>query len=63
MIFKIFTAKRADADDAQDTGTYADGAFHTTGDLSAPRRANDRSAHERDYGAGRKVTDIPLGFV
>lgn len=62
MIFSIFTAKPEI--ETEDTGTYADGLFQT---IRSERRkggsGNRRSAHERDYGPSREVTDVPLGFA
>jgi hypothetical protein len=62
MIFKIFSTKRDEPTETDDTGTYADGMFqqYRTG-LRANH--NDRSSHERDYGADRKITTAPVGFV
>jgi hypothetical protein len=62
MIFKIFTARRTEIE-TDDTGTYADGLREENRiDLSARDAGRPRSPHERDYGAGRKVADMPLEF-
>lgn len=62
MILKIFAAKSEIETD--DTGTYADGLFESNRiDFSARRESRHRSSHERDYGPGRKIADVPLGFA
>ncbi|PKA42895.1 hypothetical protein N2599_06485 [Rhizobium sullae] len=62
MIFKIVTAKSEVETD--DTGTYPDGIFESNRiDFSARRNERDRSSHERDYGPGRKVAEVPLGLA
>lgn len=65
MLFKIFTAKRAEAVEDEATGTFADGAFHfpATDVASLRRKEGERSAHERDYGANRTVSEVPPGFA
>jgi hypothetical protein len=62
MILKIFTAKR-DIGDAGDTGTYADGYHMPEMEIAAYKRDDSRSSYERDYGRGRKVEEVPLGFA
>jgi len=62
MILKIL-APKIDAD-CHDTGTYPDGIFAENRiDLSVRRDGRYRSPHERDYGAGRKLEKLPLGFA
>ena len=62
MIFKIFAAK-SEAETA-DTGTYADGLFESNRmDFSSRRDARHRSSHERDYGPGRTLPEVPLGLA
>ena len=62
MILKIL-APKIDAD-CHDTGTYPDGIFAENRiDLSVRRDGRHRSPHERDYGAGRKLEKLPLGFA
>jgi len=62
MILKTLTPK-IDTD-CHDTGTYADGIFAENRiDLSARRDGRRRSQHERDYGAGRKLENLPVGFA
>ena len=62
MILKIF-APEIDAD-CPDTGTYADGIFAENRlDLSSRGSGRRRSPHERDYGADRKLENLPLGFA
>jgi hypothetical protein len=62
MIFNLLKAKR---DDAEDTGTYADGAFELPAiDVkAAPRRLRGHAAHQRDYGSNRTIEPIPAGFA
>jgi hypothetical protein len=62
MIFKFFSTKRDEPIETDDTGTYADGMFqeYKTG---LRTNNNDRSSHERDYGADRKIVTAPVGFV
>ncbi|MDE1992940.1 MAG: hypothetical protein KGI75_10580 [Rhizobiaceae bacterium] len=64
MIFKIFAAKPEVDAETDETGTYPDGMFeiHRT-DVSARRDNRARSSHERDYGAGRKIVQMPLGLA
>jgi hypothetical protein len=62
MIFKIFSAKRTESVETEDTGTYADGMFHQQkAEVAASR--SERSSHERDYGMNRKIVAAPVGFV
>lgn len=62
MFLKIL-APKIDAD-SHDTGTYADGIFAENRiDLSIRREGRRRSPHERDYGADRKLENLPLGFA
>lgn len=62
MILKIL-APKIDAD-CHDTGTYPDGIFAENRiDLSARRDSRYRSPHERDYGAGRKLENLPIGLA
>ncbi|MDR7144621.1 hypothetical protein [Rhizobium sp. BE258] len=62
MIFKIFAAKSEVQ--SEDTGTYADGLFDSQRiDVSTRRDGRYRSSHERDYGPGRKVAEMPLGLA
>ena len=62
MILKIFTARTEVETD--DTGTYADGLFEAARiDISSRRESRHRSSHERDYGPGRKIAEMPLGFA
>ncbi|EJL53059.1 MULTISPECIES: hypothetical protein [unclassified Rhizobium] len=61
MLLKIFTAKREIRDNG-DTGTYADG-YHAPEVALTSARDDDRASYERDYGRGRKVEQIPLGFA
>ncbi|EJC79300.1 hypothetical protein Rleg4DRAFT_0891 [Rhizobium leguminosarum bv. trifolii WSM2297] len=62
MILKIL-APKIEADN-HDTGTYADGIFAENRiDLSARRDGRRRSPHERDYGARRKLENLPVGFA
>ncbi len=64
MIFKIFSTKRNDATETDDTGTYADGLFpHSRIGHSTKQKDQYRSSHERDYGADRKVAEMPVGFA
>jgi hypothetical protein len=62
MIFNLLKARR---DDAEDTGTYADGAFELPAiDVKAtPRRLRGHAAHQRDYGNDRAIAPIPAGFA
>ncbi|WP_421867322.1 hypothetical protein [Pararhizobium sp.] len=62
MIFTLLMTKR---DEADDTGTYADGAFDLPAiDLKAsPRRIRGHAAHQRDYGRNRTIEPIPAGFA
>lgn len=62
MIFNLLMAKR---DDAEDTGTFADGAFELPAiDLrAAPRRIRGHAAHQRDYGRDRTIAPIPAGIA
>ncbi|WP_028746825.1 hypothetical protein [Rhizobium mesoamericanum] len=60
MLLKIFTAKREIRDNG-DTGTYADG-YHAPEMVVVSRRDDDRASYERDYGRGRNVEQVPLGF-
>ncbi len=62
MIFNLLKAKR---DDAEDTGTYADGVFELTAPeiKAAPRRLRGHTAHQRDYGSDRTIAPIPAGFA
>lgn len=63
MIFKIFSAMRSDVQ-TEDTGTYADGLFQQSEIALAARKPDrNRSAHERDYGAGRKIAELPPGLA
>jgi hypothetical protein len=62
MLLKIFTAKRHNGD-AGDTGTYADGYHMPEMAIAAYKREDGRSSYERDYGRGRKIEEMPLGFV
>ncbi|MET3855147.1 MULTISPECIES: hypothetical protein [unclassified Rhizobium] len=62
MIFKIFAAKPEV--ETADTGTFADGHFETQRiDVSSRRDGRYRSSHERDYGPGRKIAEVPLGLA
>ncbi|WP_409527083.1 hypothetical protein [Rhizobium sp. P32RR-XVIII] len=63
MFLKIFLAKPEVETD--DTGTYADGLFESNRiDFSARRDGRYRSSHERDYGPGRKIAEVPpLGLA
>lgn len=62
MILKIL-APKIDTD-CHDTGTYADGIFAENRiDLSSRHHGRRRSPHERDYGADRKLENLPLGFA
>ncbi|MBX4966267.1 hypothetical protein [Rhizobium binae] len=62
MMLKIL-APKIEAD-CLDTGTYPDGIFaENLIDLSFRRDGLRRSPHERDYGADRKVENLPLGFA
>ena len=62
MILKIL-APKIDGD-CHDTGTYPDGIFAENRiDLSIRRDGPRRSPHERDYGADRKLENLPLGFA
>lgn len=61
MLLKIFTAKR-ETPDYGDTGTYADG-YLTPETEGAAKREDKRSSYERDYGRGRTLENIPLGFA
>ena len=64
-MFKFFSIKpSADSFDA-DTGTYADGMtdryYH---DLTGRKENRFRSAHERDYGTAREISELaPHGAV
>jgi hypothetical protein len=62
MIFNLLMTKR---DTAEDTGTYADGAFERPAiDVTAaPRRIRGHAAHQRDYGRDRTIEPIPAGFA
>jgi hypothetical protein len=62
MIFNLLNAKR---DDAEDTGTYADGAFEVPAIAAAgePRRLRGHAAHQRDYGRDRTIAPVPAGFA
>jgi hypothetical protein len=64
MIFKIFSTKRDDILETEDTGTYADGLFQQNR-IGLPASQNDRyrSSYERDYGADRKIVNMPVRFV
>ncbi len=62
MLLKIFTVKR-DAVDTGDTGTYADGYHMPELETAAYKRGDSRSSYERDYGRGRKIEEVPLGFA
>ncbi|KQV84039.1 hypothetical protein [Rhizobium sp. Root1220] len=62
MLLKIFTAKR-EIRDYGDTGTYADGYHAPEMAVAAYKRDDDRSSYERDYGRGREIGEIPIGFV
>jgi hypothetical protein len=63
MIFKIFSVKQSQIE-TDDTGTYADGLREENRvDLSARNAAQPRSPHERDYGAGRRVVEMPVGLA
>jgi hypothetical protein len=62
MLLKIFTAKR-ETRDYGDTGTYPDGYHAPEIAVGAYKRDDDRASYERDYGRGRKVEEIPLGFA
>jgi hypothetical protein len=62
MIFKIFTAKRDEAEYAE-TGTYPDGYHMPELDMSARKRDRKLSAYERDYGRSREISGIPVGLA
>jgi hypothetical protein len=62
MILKIFSLKRDEQADTNDTGTYADGMFQEY-KIGLPVGRNDHSSHERDYGANRKIVPAPVGYV
>jgi hypothetical protein len=62
MILKIFSLKRDEQAESNDTGTYADGMFQQY-KVGLPSAGNDRSSHERDYGANRKIVTAPVGYV
>ncbi|SCB56681.1 hypothetical protein GA0061105_101514 [Rhizobium aethiopicum] len=61
MILKIL-APKIDPD-CHDTGTYADGIFAENRIDISRRDGHRRSPHERDYGADRKLENLPLGFA
>lgn len=61
MILKIIT--RDSEVETEDTGTFADGMFEHIRPENPRRDGRHRSSHERDYGAGRKVTELPVGFA
>lgn len=64
-MFKFFSVKRSNEDFDADTGTYADGMtdrYHR--DLTGRKESRFRSAHERDYGAIREISELaPHGAV
>ncbi|MBB3660370.1 hypothetical protein FHX15_005639 [Rhizobium sp. BK650] len=60
-MFKFFSIKPSTEDLGADTGTYADGMtdrYHH--DLTSWAERRFRSAHERDYGASRKIPEHAL---
>ncbi|WFU12297.1 hypothetical protein QA646_20480 (plasmid) [Rhizobium sp. CB3090] len=62
MNFKIVTAQSEV--ETEDTGTYPDGMMERDRtDFSSSREIRNRRSHERDYGAGKKLAPIPVGFV
>ncbi|MEZ2130845.1 MULTISPECIES: hypothetical protein [unclassified Sinorhizobium] len=61
MILKIIT--RDSEVETEDTGTFADGMFEHIRPEKLRRDGRYRSSHERDYGVGRKVTELPVGFA
>jgi len=62
MSFKIVTAQSEVETD--DTGTYPDGLVeHNRIDVSASRERPERRAHERDYGAGKRVVPVPVSLM
>lgn len=44
------------------TGTYPDGVPAMI-DVAAARKRQGRSGYERDYGAGRKISNVPAGYA
>lgn len=62
MSFKIVTAQTEVETD--DTGTYPDGLVeHNRIDVSASRERLAHRAHERDYGAGKRVAPVPVNLM
>ncbi|AHG45394.1 hypothetical protein RLEG12_20130 [Rhizobium leguminosarum bv. trifolii CB782] len=62
MILKIL-ARKIDAD-CHATGTYPDGVFAENRiDLSTRPDGRRHSQHERDYGTGRQLENLPVGFA
>jgi len=44
------------------TGTYPDGVPAMI-DVTAARKRQGHSGYERDYGAGRKISNVPAGYA
>lgn len=44
------------------TGTYPDGASSMI-DVAAARKRKGCSGYERDYGAARKISAVPVGYA
>lgn len=62
MNLKIVTAQSEVETD--DTGTYPDGLVeYNRVDLSVSRERLHRRSHERDYGAGKRITPLPVDLI
>lgn len=68
MLFGLFQTRPVDQDDADATGTFADGVVGTplTDPSARPRDRSQtfrRTAHDRDYGAARSAGQLGAGMV
>jgi len=64
MIFKFFTTKFSRETVFADAGEGTEVLHPTLADLMAARaKENDRTAHERDYGASRRAVRMPDVFA
>lgn len=63
MIFDILRILGAEQKtDGGVTGTYPDGVPAMI-DVAAARKRQDRSGYERDYGSGRRISTVPVGYA